>query len=115
MKAVESHWLELPQVPYIPQNIFEKFCHDKHTSVVTKDAFCHDKHVFVQTKVSLWRQNICRDKITTKICLSGEKNCLDKHVFVAIKMIRMAAPATILEPCRKRQVLVAASQEEVAQ
>ena len=29
----------------------QKFCHDKHAFVVTKDVFCHGKHTFVATKL----------------------------------------------------------------
>ena len=44
----------------------QRFCHDKHTFVATKDVFCRDKHVFVTTKVSLSWQNFCSDKLLSQ-------------------------------------------------
>ena len=52
--------------------LWQNFCHDKHTFVITKDMFCHDKHMFVVTKISLSWQNF----------------------FVATEMIPVAAPAS---------------------
>ena len=58
--------------------LWQKFCHHKHTFVMTKDMFCHDKILFVAT-------NICCDKkfVTTKIL----------SYFVATKIILLTAPA----------------------
>ena len=55
----------------------QKFCHDKHTFVATKDMFCRDKHRFVLTY-------FCHDKImfvTTNV-LSRHAHffCRDKNV-----------------------------------
>ena len=50
----------------------QRFCHDKHTFVKTKDVFCHDKHVFVATNMLSQQQ---------------------QKVFVTIKMILVAVPA----------------------
>ena len=72
----------------------QKFCHNKHTFVMTKDVFCHDKHVLVMTKVSLSRQKVCRDKrvccnkylssfVTTSIHLSQQK----PYAFVMTKLL----------------------------
>ena len=49
-------------------------CRDK----IMWDVFCRDKHVFVATKVSLSRQNLCREK---------------NKMFVATKLILVAVPA----------------------
>ena len=47
----------------------DKFCHNKHNFVVTKQAyFCHNQHVFVMTKVCLswqnlsWQNYVCCNK-----------------------------------------------------
>ena len=40
----------------------QMFCHDKHTSVVTKDMSCHNKHMFITTNMCLSRQNFCPNK-----------------------------------------------------
>ena len=41
----------------------QKFCHDKHTFVMTKDTFyvCHDKSMLGTTKLFV-ATNICHDK-----------------------------------------------------
>ena len=84
-----------------------KLCLSRQSYVCPKDGFCLDKHVFVATKVSLSRQNCCRDKtvVMTKLCLSRQKYVchdktfdaismllsLQKTCFVATKMILVAA------------------------
>ena len=67
---------------FVAKNIFVA------TKLLSRLAyFCATKDVFVVTKVSLLRQNFCRDKsfVATKICLLRQKFCRDKHTFVAIK------------------------------
>ena len=69
------------------QNII---CRDK-TFVSTK-IFYRDKHNFVATEVFSRQAYFCRDK--RRILSSQRRVCRDKEVFVATKMILMAAPAT---------------------
>ena len=54
--VISDHWQELPQVSFLSR---QKFCHDKHTFVMTKVMFCRNKHMFVVTNTF----------VTTKIIL----------------------------------------------
>jgi len=88
----------------------QKFCHDKHIFVATKDVydwrelpqsiilsrqtFCHTKHTFIVTK-----DVFC---YLCKLCLSQQNVCHDKHVFVATNIILLRQAYV----CRdKRRVL----------
>ena len=64
-----------------------KFCHDKLTFVATNTC------LFVVTKHVFWRKRrkICRNK--HEVLSRQAYFCCDKHVFVATKMILVAAPA----------------------
>jgi len=96
------------------------FCRNKHIFVVTKVLsrqayFCHDKRCvltrgkskllvtkllsqqklclsqFVTTKVLLWQEYFCCDK--RHVLSRHTRVCCDNHIFVATKMILVAAPA----------------------
>ena len=77
-------------------------CHKK-CFVVTKiclsqQKFCHDKHTFIMTNdvgfLLLLRQNFCCDKYLTRVChdkhtfvATKEMFCHHKHVFVTINVL----------------------------
>ena len=75
----------------LSQNVATKmFCHDKHVFVTKPLAyFFHDKrHVLSQqTCVCCNKSNRnCPTKVAvTKVCLSWQKFCCNKHTFVATK------------------------------
>ena len=95
----------------------QKFCCDKHVFVATKHVFCREKSMLVVTKVLSRKYYVSRDKIflsrqifvatsinfvDTSILLSRQTQntyfvptkdvfCRDKHIFVATKMILVAA------------------------
>ena len=72
--ARRYHWRELPPVSFLSR----------------QKCLSRQNPSFVATKVCLSRQNgICRNKI---FLLTKAYFCLDKHVFVATKMILVAAP-----------------------
>ena len=106
----------LSQKIFVMTNIilsWQKFCHGKHSFVVTKDGFhydkylswqkfCHNKHVFAAVNLNLSWQNF----VVTSIFLSWQKTCFiatnpqllwqthnghDKP-FVATKIMLVAAP-----------------------
>ena len=61
----------------LSRQMFCQFCHDKHTSVATKDVICHNKHkMFVMTNICpnvlLQQAYFCCDKgfVVTNILLS---------------------------------------------
>ena len=62
------HWQELAQVSFL-----------------SKQKFCRNKHVFVMTNACLSLQNM--SFVTTKVCLLWQKNCRDKILFVATKLL----------------------------
>ena len=55
----------------------QKFYHDKHTFVTTKDMFCHDKHMFVTTKVSFVHNKIMF--VATKVLTQQAYFCCNKR------------------------------------
>ena len=96
------------------------FVAKKLLSLPSKDVFCHDKSKLVVTKLLsrqnyfgrdkyMSRQKFCRDKnmfVATNMLLSRQKDvfCRGKHVllffvfvFVATKIIPVAAPCRLIE------------------
>ena len=94
------------------------FCRDKHKTFVAINT-CRNKNNFAATKVLSRQAYFCGDKtfvakcfVATKVCLSLESICRYKtfhrdkimfvatnvlsrrNIFVATKMVLMAAPAT---------------------
>ena len=107
------HWLELPQVWFLTQ---QKFCHNKHVFVMTKNVFCHGKkfvatkHVFVVTQKCLLRQahvfvatNVLSRQtcfvatnmsfVTTNTFLSWQNHVCCNKTFVVTQILLVAAPA----------------------
>ena len=81
-------------------------CHKYH--------FCRDKQVFIATNRCLSRQNM--SFVATKVCLSGQNFCRDKHIFVATNVLPLQAyfcpdkhvfVATKHVFCRDKSMLVA--------
>ena len=85
------------------------FCHYKHMFVMTKHVFCHNKSTLVKTKLLSWQTHVCRNKclLWQMFCHTKYSFCrnkrhalmwqthvyCDKHVFVATKIVLVAAPA----------------------
>ena len=76
---------------FVAKNIFLsrqtcKFCHDKHTSVATKDVFVATKDVFVATKDVFVATNIILSgKVLSRQKYVCARLCREKHTFVATK------------------------------
>ena len=84
--ALNSHWWGLPQVSFLSQ---ENVCCDK-TRLSLRQTFFFwkillwQKMSFVMTKVCLSWQNFCRDKhmfVMTNICRNKSKLCLSRQTF----------------------------------
>ena len=96
--------------------VVTSMCHDKHNCVwqthfaVAKNVFCHEKSMLVMTKLLLWQTRFCcgntfvnilswqtillhnKSFVTASILLS--QLCHNKHMFIATKIILVAAPAS---------------------
>ena len=72
----------------------QKFCHNQHTFVATKDMFCHDKHMTVTTNTcdKPQRAYFCRNK---RHVLSWQTHdCHNKHVWQATTSILLSQQKT---------------------
>ena len=55
--------------------LWQKFCHSKHTFVVTKDMFCPNKHVFVATN-SCHNKTFVKTKVTPVAPPANDNYCV---------------------------------------
>ena len=82
------HWQELPQVSFLS---WQKTC-------------------FVRIKLLSWQMWVCCNKsfVATKICLSRQKFCRDKHTFVATEDVFCGTNTCLSRQnfCRDKHILV---------
>ena len=91
--SMAYHWRELPQVLLLSRQ------NDKYVFVTSKHVFCRDKSMLAATKYFCRdkylsqlkkKKNVFRDKLTfvgTKLCLSQQNICRDKHVFISTNIL----------------------------